>query len=88
MSGDNPESVKPPDPNPEELSRLLEIELIQKRAQWQKLSSRRSSLRSMSILFLFIMILGALAAFYLAFTRAGEARQQRSPETTNTSARP
>jgi cytoskeletal protein RodZ len=80
MSADNPQSTKQPEPSAEELSRLLEIELMQKRAQWQKISAKRNSLRSVSVLFLFLVIVGALAVFYFAFTRASEVRQQRPPQ--------
>jgi uncharacterized membrane protein YukC len=68
--------------SPEELSRLLEIELIQKRAAWQQASARRKNWRTMSFLFLFLIVAGGLAAFYFAFTQASEGRAQRAPAAT------
>ena len=86
MSGDNSGSPNRSDLTPDELSQLLELELIQKRAQWQKVSLRRNSLRSVSIFFLFVMIVGTLAVFYFAFSRANEVRQQQSPQAANAAA--
>jgi hypothetical protein len=63
----------------EELSRLIELELMQKRAEWQKAGARRKNLRSVSILFLFIVVMGALLAFYFAFTRVNEERATHPP---------
>lgn len=54
--------------DPEKLAKLLEIELMQKRASWQQAKARRSSLRTMSFLFLFAVIFAALAAFYFFFS--------------------
>ena len=62
-----PESNKQPDAretDPEKLAKLLEIELMQKRASWQQAKARRSSYRTMSFLFLFLVIVAAFMAFY------------------------
>jgi len=64
----------------EEINRLLEIELIQKRAAWQQASSRYKTLKSVSILFLFVVILGALLGFYFVMMRVSENRG--NPKTT------
>ncbi len=53
------------DTDPERLAQLLELELIQKRAAWQQAASRRGSLRVLSFLFLFIVIVGALVACFV-----------------------
>lgn len=55
-------------PDPEKLAKLLEIELMQRRAGWQQAKQRRGSLRTVSFLFLFIVILGALFAFWMLFS--------------------
>ena len=63
-----PEGNRNPDPNqvdPEQLAKLLEIELMQKRAAWQRTNASRKNLRTLSFLFLFIVIAGAMIAFYL-----------------------
>jgi len=88
MSANEPEPGRPSGTNPDELSRLLEIELIQKRAEWQRASARHKSLRSASFLFLFIVVMAALVAFYFIFMRANETRQHRAPEAPAESATP
>jgi hypothetical protein len=78
MRADAPETIQPGAPNVDELNKLLEIELIQKRAEWQKASARHKSIRTASILFLMVIVIAGLGAFYFAFVRATEGRQQRS----------
>ncbi|MDQ6808363.1 MAG: hypothetical protein M3Z64_02900 [Verrucomicrobiota bacterium] len=56
-----PESLPP---EAAELTKLLDIELIHKRAEWQRASARNRSLRAMAFLFLFLIIGGALAAYF------------------------
>jgi hypothetical protein len=77
MPGDNAKPGGRPQNDPDELSRLLELELIQKRAAWQQANARHKTLKSVSIFFLFIVIVGALVGFYLAFSRVNEERGQR-----------
>jgi hypothetical protein len=78
MSADAPETSQAGAPNADELSRLLEIELIQKRAEWQKATARHKTVRTASILFLMVIVIAGLAAFYFAFMRATEGRQQHA----------
>lgn len=62
-----PEGNSHPNPretDPEKLAKLLEIELMQKRAGWQQAKARRSTYRTMSFLFLFLVIVAAFFAFY------------------------
>ncbi|MFL6583037.1 MAG: hypothetical protein ACJ8KU_00810 [Chthoniobacterales bacterium] len=54
----------PIDPDPEKLARLLEIELMQKRATWQRASAHRNTFRALAILFLVVVIAGALVAYF------------------------
>jgi hypothetical protein len=63
------ESVKN---DPGDLARVLELELIQKRVAWQRASTRYRALKTISILFLFIIIAGSLAAFFLISSRVDE----------------
>ena len=79
MNANDPEVNQKPT-NPDELSRLLEIELIQKRAEWQRASARHKSLRSVSFFFLFVVVIAGLVAAYFAFTRASENRQHQAPD--------
>ena len=53
--------------DPDALTRLLEMELALKRADWQRTRSRRRTWRALSFLFLLLIIAGGLVAwFYLA----------------------
>lgn len=66
-----PDGNRKPDrdaPDPETLAKLLEIELMQKRAGWQQAKQRRGALRTASFFFLFVVIVGALFAFWLLFS--------------------
>jgi hypothetical protein len=49
--------------NPEQLSKLLEIELMQKRAGWQRSAAQRRTVRALAFLFLLVVIGGAIAAY-------------------------
>ena len=82
MNANDPE-VNRQTTNPDELSRLLEIELIQKRAEWQRNTARNKSLRSASFVFLFVVAMAALVGFYFIFMRANESKQHRAPEATD-----
>jgi hypothetical protein len=79
MSGNEPQISQLTGSNPEDLSRLLEIELIQKRAEWQRTTARHKNLKMFSLLFLFMVVLAGLVAFYFAYMRASEERNQRPP---------
>ena len=65
MPDDNP---NPPPPSPSEIEKLLEIELMQKRASWQQAKAQRSIWRALSFLFLFLVILAALVGFFIFFS--------------------
>ena len=66
--------------DPEKLAKLLEIELMQKRASWQQAKARRSSYRTMSFLFLFIVIVAAFVAFYFIATSERAPRSRSDAE--------
>jgi hypothetical protein len=72
-----------PDNDPEKISQLLELQLAQKRAEWKRASARYRMLRSLSFLFLFVVIAGGLFAFSLIFSRVNEVRTSQ-PNTTTT----
>lgn len=72
------------DPDPSQLERMLEIEMIQKRAAWQQARTQRASFRTFSFVFLFVIIVAALVGFYL-FLSPGhieELKAGHSPATT------
>lgn len=50
--------------DPRDLEKALELELIAKRASWQKMRARRGRWRALSFLFLFLVLLGALLAYF------------------------
>lgn len=49
---------------PDALAKALELELQLKRASWQQMRARRGTWRALSLLFLLLVILGALFAFF------------------------
>jgi hypothetical protein len=79
-----PDASGKPNPNesdPEKLQRLLELELVRKRAEWKQTGDRYRAFRSMSFVFLFLLIAGALVAAFFVFSRVNEQRSnQRSPD--------
>lgn len=50
--------------DPDALARALEMELRLKRAGWKKTRERRNTWRMISVLFLLLIVLGALFAFF------------------------
>lgn len=58
---------KPEPVDPETVVRMLELELMQKRAARQMAGRRFGGLRAASFVFLIAVILGALLAFYYVF---------------------
>ncbi len=56
------------------LSRLLELELIQKRATWKQAGERYRSFRAAGFVFLFVLIVGCLVGGYFAFMRVNTQR--------------
>ena len=79
-----PDAIGKPNPNesdPENAERLLELELVRKRAEWKESGERYRAFRSMSFVFLFLLIVGALVAAFFVFSRVSEQRaNQRSPD--------
>ncbi len=50
--------------DPEVLAKALEMELIGKRAAWQKAKARRGVWLALSIVFLLLVLLGGLFAYF------------------------
>ena len=65
---------KPDEIDANNLSRMLELELIQKRATWKQAGDRYRSFRAAGFLFLFVLIVGCLVGGYFAFMRVNEQR--------------
>jgi hypothetical protein len=83
---------KPESPDPEQLVRLLEIELAQKRAVRQRAGSPFRGFRMASFVFLAAVILGALVAFYYVFLSGGleslRTRKETAPAAPSASSTP
>lgn len=70
---------KPKSTDPQELARLLEIELIQKRAAWKQAAARHRTIRMASFAFLFIVIMAALLIYFFVFSDLSENRNAPKP---------
>jgi hypothetical protein len=73
-----PESSKTDE---EVLTRMIELEMAQQRAVWAQAQARHRTIRTISFLFLALVVIGALLAFFFFFTnvaqeRAGAARPE------------
>ncbi len=58
----------------EEIARLLEAKLALERAAWQRSHAQAQIIRAASFVFLFLIILGAIVAFYFANTQLADRR--------------
>jgi len=73
---------KPNEIDADNLSRLLELELIQKRATWKQAGERYRSICTAGFVFLFVLIVGCLIGFSLlspGSTNNGQINQQLPP---------
>lgn len=75
----DPIQTQPNAAQAEQLSRLLDLELIQKRAAWKQTTQRNRSLRSFAFFFLFLLIAGTLAGLFFVFNRVSEQRPNHPP---------
>lgn len=66
----------------EKLTRLLELELAQKRAAWKEAGARRRNARVMSFAFLLLIILGCLFGLFFAFSIVNEQRPRDQSSST------
>ena len=63
----------------EQLTKLLELELAQKRATWKQTGERARSIRAAGFVFLFFVIVACLVGAYFAFMRVNEQRANPAP---------
>ena len=61
---------------------MLEVRLGEERATWQKTKSKIRVVRGASFVMLFLLIVGAVAAFYFIFERAREQRLNKTQPAT------
>jgi hypothetical protein len=64
--------------DPDALAKMLDMELALKRQQWQQRRSQRGTWRALSILFVILVIAGALAAYFF-FAMNYRQRAEPSP---------
>ncbi|MFL6588567.1 MAG: hypothetical protein ACJ8M4_00170 [Chthoniobacterales bacterium] len=62
-----PGDGKPEPADPDQLLRMLDVELMQQRVARQQIAARRKNRRALSILFLLVILGGAAVAAYFAF---------------------
>ena len=79
----DPAGAKPNEIDADNLSRLLELELIQKRATWKQAGERYRSIRTAGFVFLFVLIVGCLVGGYFAFMRMNESRPNQPSAVTD-----
>jgi hypothetical protein len=63
--------------DPEQIAKLLELELMQKRAQLKTAGARRRSRRVGVFVFLFVIITACVIAFVFLYSKANEERANR-----------
>ena len=73
---------------PGDLARVLELELLNKRAAWQRANARYRTARVLSFLFLFIIILAAAGAFFFVLMRAKDEAANRPGRSTTSEQQP
>lgn len=76
---DSPGESEPVKTDPGDLARVLELELLQKRAAWQNGIARRRLARAVSILFLVIVLGIAIFAISSLFHRLNSGSAPRPP---------
>ncbi len=69
MIPDTPGKTESVKSDPGDLARVLELELLQKRAAWQRAQARYGIIRTISIFFLVIVLAASIAGFFLLFSR-------------------
>ena len=81
---------KPEPVDPETTLRLIELELMHQRTARQQSGTPYRGLRAVSLLFLFVVILGGLLVFYYVFYSGGldEFRARNATESSPTATSP
>jgi hypothetical protein len=78
----NPNGGKQEPADPENAVRMLELELMRQRAARQQAGTPYRGARAASFIFLFVVVVAALLAFYYVFYLGGldEVRARNSPQ--------
>ena len=72
---------------PEKLIRLLDLELVQKRAVWKRAAARHRTFRKIGIFSILIVLAAVFFALFFLFSRAAEERGNPRPSTSSDGAR-
>src|SRR3989442_13514568 len=77
----DPAGPKPNEIDADKLARLLELELIQKRATWKQAGERYRSIRTAGFVFLFVLIVGCVIGglFFFLFGEVKTGKSGGSP---------
>jgi hypothetical protein len=75
---DRPQTIIP-SIDAEQLTKLLDLELAQKRQNWKQVGRRAKSVRAASFFFLFLLIVACLVGGYFAFMRVSGERANPHP---------
>jgi hypothetical protein len=79
----NPVQAQPSSGDAEQIARLLELELAQKRLVWKHAKHRKNSYRSLAFLFLFLLFAACVVGLFFAFNRVSEQRQSHPASATS-----
>ena len=63
----------------EELTRLLDLELIQKRAAWKRAAAGHRTFRMIGVFSILIVLAAVFFVFFFLFSRANEERMNSRP---------
>lgn len=65
--------------DPDQVTRLLDLELEQKRAEWKKKSARSRAIRMQSFVALFFLLAGCVLVYHFMASQLKDARSMRQP---------
>ena len=74
--------------DPAMVERLLQVELMRSRAEWNQTKARHASFRMMSFFFLFLVIVAALLAFFFLYSSGRLSELKAEGEKARTTASP
>jgi len=66
-------------PEADELAKLLQIELAQKKMEWAATAERYRKIRTVSFFFLALIIMGGMAALFYIYSRAVDLQSHPAP---------
>ena len=70
---------EPQSPETDQLTKLLQVELAQKKMEWAAAAERYRKIRTASFFFLALIIMGAIAAFFFIFSQLPDRLSHPAP---------